>query len=141
MRIFAYTASRVTLFVVVLLLLDLAGARGLLLIALALLISGLLSYVLLSRQRDAMAGSLSQRLSGVRGRATDFRDRLNEGTRAEDTDDEATASPASSSPTSPASQTSPAGPASSSSAPAEGQPGAASLKMEFSVPDRPASHR
>ena len=120
MRIFAYTASRVTLFVVVLLLLDLAGARGLLLIALALLISGLLSYVLLSRQRDAMAGSLSQRLSGVRGRATDFRDRLNEGTRAEDTDDEATASPAS--------PASPTGPASSSSGPAEGQPGAASLK-------------
>ncbi|HEX4257645.1 MAG TPA: DUF4229 domain-containing protein [Streptosporangiaceae bacterium] len=127
MRIFAYTASRVTLFLVVLLLLDLAGARGLLLIALALLISGLLSYVLLSRQRDAMAGSLSQRLSGVRGRATDFRDRLNEGTRAEDTDDEATASPVS--------------PGSSSSAPAEGQPGATSLKIKFSVPGRPASHR
>ena len=127
MRIFAYTASRLMLFLVVLLLLDLAGARGLLLIALALLISGLLSYVLLSRQRDAMAGSLSQRMSGVRGRATDLRDRLNEGVRAEDTDDEATASPAS--------------PAGSSSAPAEGQPGAASLKTEFSVPDRPASHR
>jgi hypothetical protein len=114
MRILVYTSSRLTLFIVVLLLLDLAGARGVLLVALALLISGLLSYVLLSRQRDAMAGSLSQRLSGVRGRATEFRDRLDEGTRAEDTDDDAPASPAS--------------PASSSSAPAEGQPGAASLK-------------
>ena len=59
-----YTLSRLLLFVAVLLLLDLAGARGLLLIALALLISGLLSYVLLSRQRDAMAGSLFSRLSG-----------------------------------------------------------------------------
>ena len=82
--ILAYTASRLLLFVVVLLLLDLAGARGLLLIVLALLISGLLSYVLLSRQRDSMAGSLSHRLRGVR----DFRTRLDEGTRAEDTDDE-----------------------------------------------------
>ena len=91
-----YTVSRLLLFIVVLLLLDLAGARGLLLIALALLISGLLSYVLLSRQRDAMAGSLFSRLSGRTRRASSFRERLAEGTRAEDTDDEeqATAAPA-----------------------------------------------
>ena len=101
MRIFAYTASRLTLFLVVLLLLDLAGARGLLLVALAVLISGLLSYVLLSRQRDAMAGALSHRLRGVRGRASDFRTRLDEGTRAEDTDDEAP--PAGAAPADPAS--------------------------------------
>ncbi len=81
-----YTVSRILLFIVVLLLLDLAGARGLLLIALALLISGLLSYVLLSRQRDSMAGSLTGRLS--RRRSTSFRERLAEGARAEDTDDE-----------------------------------------------------
>ena len=86
-----YTISRLLLFVVVLLLLDLAGARGLLLIALALLISGLLSYVLLSRQRDAMAGSLTGRLR--RRKSTSFRDRLNEGARAEDSDDEAPAEP------------------------------------------------
>jgi hypothetical protein len=79
-----YTLSRLTLFVVVLVLLDLAGARGILLIALALLISGLLSYVLLSRQRDAMAGSLFSRLSGRTRRAGSFRARLDEGTRAED---------------------------------------------------------
>ncbi len=83
-----YTLSRLILFVVVLLLLDLAGARGLLLIALALLISGLLSYVLLSRQRDAMAGSLGRRLLGGRSRADSFRSRLDEGARAEDADDE-----------------------------------------------------
>ena len=82
-----YTLSRLILFVVVLLLLDLAGARGLLLIALALLISGLLSYVLLSRQRDAMAGSLGQRLRAGRGRPSSFRSRLDEGARAEDTED------------------------------------------------------
>jgi Zn-dependent protease with chaperone function len=79
-----YTLSRLILFVVVLLLLDLAGARGILLIALALLISGLLSYVLLSRQRDAMAGSLGSRLSGRTRRASSFRARLDEGARAED---------------------------------------------------------
>jgi hypothetical protein len=90
-----YTVSRLMLFIVVLLLLDLAGARGLLLIALALLISGLLSYVLLSRQRNAMASSLSGRLSGRTRRATSFRDRLNEGARAEDRDEgPAPASPA-----------------------------------------------
>jgi hypothetical protein len=83
----AYTSARIVLFLVTLVLLDLAGARGLLLIALALLISGLLSYLLLSRQRDVMAGALSSRL-GARTRSGGFRARLAEGARAEDTDDE-----------------------------------------------------
>ena len=95
-----YTVSRLLLFIVVLLLLDLAGARGLLLIALALLISGLLSYVLLSRQRDAMAGSLGSRLSGRLRGGNSFRDRLNEGARAEDGED-ADDEPAPASPPSP----------------------------------------
>jgi hypothetical protein len=94
-----YTVSRLLLFIVVLLALDLAGARGLLLIALALLISGLLSYVLLSRQRNSMASSLSGRLGARTRRGPTFRERLNEGTRAEDTDDEPTPpSPAPASP-------------------------------------------
>ena len=94
-----YTVSRLLLFIVVLLVLDLAGARGLLLIALALLISGLLSYVLLSRQRNSMASSLSGRLGARTRRGPSFRERLNEGTRAEDTDNEsAQASPAQASP-------------------------------------------
>jgi hypothetical protein len=102
-----YTVSRLLLFIVVLLVLDLAGARGLLLIALALLISGLLSYVLLSRQRNSMASSLSGRLGARTRRGPSFRERLNEGTRAEDTDDEpaqtspAQASPAKASPAQP----------------------------------------
>ena len=95
-----YTVSRLLLFIVVLLALDLAGARGLLLIALALLISGLLSYVLLSRQRNSMASSLSGRLGARTRRGPSFRERLNEGTRAEDTDDEPT--PPSPAPASPA---------------------------------------
>jgi hypothetical protein len=100
-----YTVSRLLLFIVVLLLLDLAGARGLLLIALALLISGLLSYVLLSRQRNSMASSLSGRLGARTRRTKTFRERLNEGAQAEDTDDEsapARPAPARPAPASPA---------------------------------------
>ena len=75
----AYTAVRFLLFAVAVGLIYLAGARGLLLIALALLVSGAASYILLSRQRDAMAGALSRRL-------TSFRSRLDAGARAEDDD-------------------------------------------------------
>lgn len=50
-----YTAARVALFAVALGLLYLLGARSWLLFLLALLFSGLASYSLLSRQRDAVA--------------------------------------------------------------------------------------
>ena len=53
----AYTSARILLFVAALGLLYLAGARGLLLIGLALVISGIVSFIVLSRQRDAMSGS------------------------------------------------------------------------------------
>ncbi len=82
----AYTSARIALFLVALVLLYFAGARGLLLAALALLVSGIASFVLLSRQRDVMSGALTSRLRGVRHRAGEFRARLNEGTRAEDRD-------------------------------------------------------
>ncbi len=72
-----YTVSRILLFVVALLLLYLAGARGLLLVGLALRASGIVSYVVLSRQREAMAGSLAARLRSLRTR-------IDEGARAED---------------------------------------------------------
>jgi len=73
----AYTAVRFLLFAVAVGLIYLAGARGLLLIALALLLSGAASYVLLSRMRDTMAGSISRRIESVRSR-------IDEGSRAED---------------------------------------------------------
>jgi hypothetical protein len=73
----AYTAARVLLFAAILGLLYLVGARGLLLIGLALAISGIISFIVLSRQRDAMSGAISSRISHVR-------ERLDEGTRAED---------------------------------------------------------
>ena len=81
-----YTSARFVLFLVALVVLYFAGARGLLLAALALLVSGIASFVLLSRQRDVMSGALSARLRGVRNRAGALRTRLNEGTRAEDRD-------------------------------------------------------
>jgi hypothetical protein len=65
---FAYTAARILLFAVALGLIYLAGARGLLLFALALLVSGAASYILLSRMRDNMAGSISRRIDSVRSR-------------------------------------------------------------------------
>jgi Protein of unknown function (DUF4229) len=74
----AYTAARILLFAVVLGLLYLVGARGLLLVGLALVISGIVSFIVLSRQRDAMSGAISSRISHVR--------ELDEGAQAEDED-------------------------------------------------------
>jgi hypothetical protein len=76
---FAYSAARILLFVAVLGVLYLVGARGLPLLGLAVLISGLASFLVLSRQRDAMAGAISSRIGNIR-------QRLDEGTRAEDDD-------------------------------------------------------
>ena len=84
----AYTTARILLFVAATALLYLAGFRGLLLLGVALLVSGILSYVLLSRQRDRMSGALATRLAGTRGRVSEFRRRLDAGTRAEDVDGE-----------------------------------------------------
>ena len=75
----SYTALRLGLFVVVFLLLDLAGARSLLLLGGAILISGAISYFVLTGQRSAMSSAISRRVTG-------FRERLNAGTSAEDDD-------------------------------------------------------
>jgi hypothetical protein len=80
----AYTSARILLLIIAMVALYLAGARGLLLLALAFVVSALASYVLLSRQRDAMSGALNRRLSKVGRRAADFRSRLEEGAAAED---------------------------------------------------------
>ena len=53
------------------------SARGLLLLGLALLVSGAASYILLSRQRDAMSGALVNRFRSLRAR-------FDKGTKAED---------------------------------------------------------
>ena len=80
----AYTSARIVLLVVSVVLLYLAGARGLLLLALAFVVSGIASFVLLSRQRDVMSGALMARIGTGKRRAAGFRARLEEGARAED---------------------------------------------------------
>ena len=74
-----YTTLRLGLFIVVAVLLYAAGVRSYLWLAASILISGILSYFVLSPQRAAMSSAISKRV-------TDFRDRLDSGTRAEDDD-------------------------------------------------------
>ncbi|MFC4052926.1 DUF4229 domain-containing protein [Actinomadura syzygii] len=59
-----YTAARLVIFIATAGVLALFGARGFLLLLLALLISGVVSYVLLSAQRDRMSAVVAR---GVRG--------------------------------------------------------------------------
>jgi Mn2+/Fe2+ NRAMP family transporter len=82
----AYSSARILLLVVSMILLYLVGARGLLLLALAFVVSGIASFVLLSKQRDIMSGALTGRLRNRRQRVSGFRSRLDEGARAEDED-------------------------------------------------------
>jgi hypothetical protein len=82
----AYTSARILLFVAATGVLYLAGARGLLLLGLALVVSGIVSFVVLSRQRDAMSAAISGRIGGVRGRIDGFRGRIDAGAGAEDDD-------------------------------------------------------
>jgi hypothetical protein len=83
----AYTSARILLLVIAVVLLYLAGARGILLLALAFVVSALASYVLLSKQREVIAGTLNRRLDRVTAKATEFRERLAEGAAAEDAED------------------------------------------------------
>jgi Protein of unknown function (DUF4229) len=73
----AYTSARILLFVGALIVLYLIGARGALLLALAIVVSGVISFVVLSRQRDMMSGALVTRFRHMRSR-------LDEGAKAED---------------------------------------------------------
>jgi hypothetical protein len=81
---FAYTSARILMFGAAVILLYLAGARGLLLLALGLVISALASYILLNKQRQVIAGKLNGRLGRVGSKVTELRERLDEGTAAED---------------------------------------------------------
>jgi hypothetical protein len=87
--IVAYTSARILIFGCAVILLHIAGAGGLLLLFLALLISALASYVLLNRQRQLIADKLNGRLGKAGSRFTQFRERLEEGAKAEDELDEA----------------------------------------------------
>lgn len=59
--VLAYTAARLLLFGVAFGLLYLLGARGALALILAALVSGLVSYIVLSRQRDAVSERITAR--------------------------------------------------------------------------------
>ena len=83
---FAYTSARILLFAASVIVLYLVGARGLLLLALACVVSGIASFVLLSRQRDVMSGALMARIRAGQRRANGLRARIEEGARAEDED-------------------------------------------------------
>jgi len=75
----SYTVLRLLLFFAVLLILYWVGIGGFMLVALAAVISMLISYIALSRLRDSMSIALSSRM----GR---FRQRLDEGASREDAD-------------------------------------------------------
>lgn len=72
-----YTVLRLVLLVAAAAVLYAVGARGVLLVVLAVLVSGLASLPLLSRQRDAVSARLVQRSQRARRR-------LDEGAATED---------------------------------------------------------
>jgi hypothetical protein len=85
MRAFlVYNAARLGLFLVAFGLLYLIGVGGLMRWALALIISGIASYVLLSQLRDKVSASVEGRVNHVREKATTVRTRLEEGAAIED---------------------------------------------------------
>jgi Protein of unknown function (DUF4229) len=92
-----YTSARLVLFIVTATILALFGMHGIGLLMLALVVSGLLSYVLLTRLRDAVSEAVSERV-GARSRGdrpararglAGLSRRLDERTRAEDEADDA----------------------------------------------------
>jgi hypothetical protein len=94
-----YTAARILMFGIAVMILYWAGARGILLLGLGLVISALASYILLNKQRQILADRLNSGLSGVGRKATEFRERLEEGAAAEDEDDDEDVAPAATSAT------------------------------------------
>lgn len=71
-----YTAGRVLIFAVMAGLLFLVGFRGFLLVVTALVLSIPASWVLLARQRAAMASDVERRVTDRRGRKADLRSQL-----------------------------------------------------------------
>ena len=82
----AYTSARMLLLVAALGVFYLIGARGLTLLVLALLASGIISFVVLSKARDRMSASLTSGLSGMRSRVSELGQRLDDGSKTEDED-------------------------------------------------------
>jgi UPF0716 family protein affecting phage T7 exclusion len=92
--VLAYTSARILMFGCAVILLYVAGARGILLLALGLVISAIASYMLLNKQRAIIADKLNGKLSQAGSKVTEFRQQLDDGAKAEDDeaeDDEAEA--------------------------------------------------
>ena len=86
--VLAYTSARILMFGCAVILLYVAGARGVLLLFLGLVISALASYLLLNRQRTVIAEKLNGKIGKAGSKVTEFRERLEDGTKAEDEEDE-----------------------------------------------------
>lgn len=71
-----YTAARLAVLVATAAVLALFGLRGFLLAALAVVISLPASYLLLARQRSALAADVERRLADRRDRRADLRSQL-----------------------------------------------------------------
>ena len=89
-----YTSARLALFIVTATVLALLGMQGIALLMVALVVSGLLSYVLLSRLRDAVSEAVVNRGStrgrtGPRRGLSSLRQRMETATTAEDAADDA----------------------------------------------------
>jgi hypothetical protein len=82
--ILAYTSARILIFGCSVILLYVAGARGILLLFLGLVISMIASYILLNKQRAIIADKLNGRLSKAGSKAAELRERLEAGTKSED---------------------------------------------------------
>jgi hypothetical protein len=99
--VLAYTTARILMFVVALVVLYLCGARGILLLALAFVVTMVLSYIVLNKQREKIAAGLNNRLSKstskvtskVSDKAAEFKERLEDGAAIEDTDEPEVAAP------------------------------------------------
>jgi hypothetical protein len=66
--VLAYTTARITLFAVTAAVLYLLGAKSWLAVLLALLISGVISYVLLARRRDELSQAVVAKAERTRER-------------------------------------------------------------------------
>jgi Protein of unknown function (DUF4229) len=75
----SYSLLRILLFFAVALILALFGVHGITLLAVALIISSILSLPLLSKLRDRMSASLTRKVDR-------FHTKLDQGTSAEDAD-------------------------------------------------------
>lgn len=82
--VLVYTVLRLGLFVAVLAVLALLGARGWLLLLVAAVISLVLSYVLLRGPRERLAAQVAERVDPARRRPTRFDQTLDDDAAAED---------------------------------------------------------